>query len=109
MSKRIILSAGLMLAAGVAAAASQPAAAGLSAQEPKADTPEAGALLQLVDARSYHHCHNMPRRTRCHSSQRLPVNWPPNTNTPNRSSLRERHADRSGTSSSDGRGWPRQR
>jgi hypothetical protein len=51
-------------------------------------------LLQLADARGYHHCHNMPRRIRCHTKERLPVNWPPNTDTPGRSSLRDLHADR---------------
>lgn len=105
MLKRIVLSAGLMLAAGLAAAASQPAAAGLSVQEPKVDAPQFGALLQLVDARGYYHCHNMPRRTRCHAGQRLPVNWPPNTNTSRTSSQRERHADRAGTCSNGRWGW----
>lgn len=37
---------------------------------------------QLVDARDYRHCHNMPRRTYCHKGERLPRNWPPNSNTP---------------------------
>ncbi len=38
--------------------------------------------LQLAHARSDRHCHNMPRRTYCHKSERLPRNWPPNTKTP---------------------------
>jgi hypothetical protein len=67
--------------------------------------PEPGTLLQLADARSYHHCHNMPRRIRCHGKQRLPVNWPPNTNTPGTSSLREKHADKSGTCSGNRHSW----
>lgn len=37
---------------------------------------------QLADARPYTHCHNLPRRTYCHSSQKLPKNWPPNTSAP---------------------------
>ena len=41
-------------------------------------------LVQLADARSYRHCHNMPRRTYCHKAERLPRNWPPNSNTPGR-------------------------
>jgi len=45
--------------------------------------------LQLVDARSYWHCHNLPRRIYCHKSERLPRNWPPNSNTPGTSSLRK--------------------
>jgi hypothetical protein len=105
MSKRIILSAGLMLAAGLAAAASQPAVAALGALSPKADTSPPAALLQLADARRHYHCHNMPRRTRCHAGQRLPVNWPPNTNTPRRSRLSERHADRAGACANGRRGW----
>jgi len=105
MLKRMTMLPGLMLAAGVAAAASQPAAAGLSVQEPKAATPQLGALLQLIDVRSYHHCHNMRRRTRCHSTQRLPVNWPPNTNTSRRSSLSERHANKADTCANGRRGW----
>lgn len=56
----------------------------------------ASATLQLVDARTYHHCHNMPRRTRCHSKARLPVNWPPNTNTPGTSRLRDTDARKTG-------------
>ena len=105
MSKRNILSAGLMIAAGLAAASSQPAAAGYGALAPPMNALDAGALLQLADVRSYRHCHNMPRRTRCHFSQRLPVNWPPNTNTSNRSSLRERQADRAGRCADGRRGW----
>lgn len=39
-------------------------------------------LFDLVDARSYSHCHNLPRRIYCHKTRRLPSNWPPNTDTP---------------------------
>jgi hypothetical protein len=106
MSKRMILSAGLMLMTGAAAAASQPAAAGFGALEATAGSPHVSGLLQLADARTYHHCHNMPRRIRCHTGQRLPVNWPPNTNTPSRSTLRDLHADRGGNTCANGRrGW----
>jgi hypothetical protein len=42
------------------------------------------APLQLVDARGYRHCHNLPRRTYCHKGERLPRNWPANTDTPAR-------------------------
>ncbi len=52
--------------------------------------------LQLVDARKYWHCHNLPGRTYCHKGERLPRNWPPNSNTPGTSSLRNlRHAHHS--------------
>jgi hypothetical protein len=46
------------------------------------------SYLQLVDARSYWHCQNLPRHTYCHKGGRLPQNWPPNSNTPERSGLR---------------------
>ncbi len=72
-----------------------------------ADVEQKGSQLLNVDARSYRHCHNMPRRIRCHSTERLPVNWPPNSNTPGTSSLRERHADTSGPAplSSNHQAW----
>lgn len=41
-----------------------------------------GAAVQLADVRDYHHCHNLPGRTYCHEAQRLPRNWPANTDTP---------------------------
>jgi len=107
MSKRIILSAGLMLAAGLAAATSQSAAAALHATVPIMDATPRGSLLWLVDARSYRHCHNISWRRYCHKSERLPRNWPPNTNTPGTSSLRETHSDKGGTSSN--RRWSRRR
>ncbi len=69
-----------------------------------------GGILQPADARTYYHCHNMPRRVRCHAKQHLPVNWPPNTNTPGTASLRgEKRADRIGICSSDPRGGSCQR
>jgi hypothetical protein len=43
---------------------------------------QAAARLHLADARDYRHCHNVPGRVRCHESERLPANWPPNTDTP---------------------------
>lgn len=47
-----------------------------------ASGPAPSARIELADARSYTHCHNLPRRTYCHKAERLPVNWPPNTSTP---------------------------
>lgn len=41
--------------------------------------------LVVADAHSYRHCHNLPKRTYCHKADRLPQNWPPNTDTPHRS------------------------
>jgi hypothetical protein len=79
-----------------AASATLPVSAAPSADLTTAAGGEhKGSLLLNVDARSYRHCHNMPRRIRCHGTERLPVNWPPNSDTPGTSSLRERHADTS--------------
>ncbi len=100
MLKRVLQSACLALAAGIPATASQSAFAFHTPATMARGAPLEG-LLQLADARSYYHCHNMPRRVRCHAKQHLPVNWPPNTNTPGTASLREKHADKSGTCSSD--------
>jgi hypothetical protein len=36
---------------------------------------------RLAHVRAYHHCHNHPRRIYCHKRQRLPVNWPPNSDS----------------------------
>ncbi len=104
MSKCINLTAAL-LAAGFVAVVNQSAAAGPYAPALNLDTLAQDAPVQQVHARSYHHCHNMPRRIRCHKSQRLPVNWPPNTDTPGRSSLRDRHVDHTGTCSDRDRSW----
>lgn len=54
-----------------------------------------GAAVQLADARDYHHCHNLPGRTYCHEAQRLPRNWPPNTDTPARAGASSDRASRS--------------
>lgn len=40
--------------------------------------------LSPIDARSYRHCHNIHTRTYCHKADKLPVNWPPHTDTPAR-------------------------
>ena len=59
------------------------AVSGASARNEAAE-PNTVGLLQIADARSYRHCHNLPRRTYCHKGEPLPTNWPPNTNTPGR-------------------------
>jgi len=73
------------LALGAATTLAMPAHAaplgGISALG-ESKVPNADRLFQPVHARSYRHCHNMPRRTYCHAKERLPRNWPPNTNTP---------------------------
>ena len=40
------------------------------------------APIILASPHNYHHCHNLPRRVYCHKRERLPANWPPNSNTP---------------------------
>lgn len=88
MSKRTLLSARLALAAGLAVGISESAAAALYAQVPARDATLQENLFQPADARSYHHCHNTPRRIHCHTRGWLPSNWPPNSNTPGTSRLR---------------------
>ena len=39
------------------------------------DTMRANRLVELVDGRCYLHCHNFPRRTKCHKAERLPELW----------------------------------
>lgn len=50
--------------------------------------PDSTALpdgrIVVADAHSYRHCHNLQKRTYCHKADRLPQNWPPNTDTPHR-------------------------
>ncbi len=94
MVMRVFLSVALLLTAGLALPTSRPAMAGLYAGVPTADTAPQGHLLQLADSRGYYHCHNMPRRVRCHKNGRLPVNWPPHSNTPSKSSLRDLRTDK---------------
>ena len=66
--------------------ASAPNAAAVGETAPSNETTrgEDAELLQFVDARDYRHCHNLPRRTYCHATERLPRNGPPNTDTPAR-------------------------
>jgi hypothetical protein len=44
----------------------------------------ANGSVVLADAHPYRHCHNLAKRTYCHKADRLPQNWPPNTDTPHR-------------------------
>ncbi len=41
-----------------------------------------GGLVHLADARDYRHCHNIHTRVYCHRRDRLPMNWPPLSDTP---------------------------
>lgn len=57
-----------------------------SAESATPDSPKAiqGSLV-IADAHTYRHCHNLSKRTYCHKTDRLPQNWPPNSDTPHRS------------------------
>lgn len=37
--------------------------------------------IELSDARTYRHCHNTPRRTYCHTKERLPIRVPASKGT----------------------------
>lgn len=43
--------------------------------------------LVFVDTHPYRHCHNIHTRVYCHKKDRLPLNWPPNTDTPHGSTF----------------------
>lgn len=45
---------------------------------------QTNAGIVLVDKHTYRHCHNIHTRTYCHKSDRLPINWPPLSDTPHR-------------------------
>lgn len=50
--------------------------------------------LVVADAHTFRHCHNLSKRTYCHKADRLPQNWPPNTDTPHREeSARDRRQE----------------
>ncbi len=65
------------------------------------DEQEEGAVV-LIDAHPYRHCHYIHTRVYCHKRESLPMNWPPNTDTPHGStyenpsrpppSVKNRHA-----------------
>lgn len=57
-------------------------AAQASIVETLSETATSEKLTRLADARSYRHCHNIHTRVYCHKSDRLPVNWPPHSDTP---------------------------
>ncbi len=54
------------------------------------ETPTSEKRIQLADGRSYRHCHNIHTRVYCHKGDRLPVNWPPHSDTPNQQKIGQR-------------------
>jgi hypothetical protein len=69
----------IALIAAVIATSAVHAAIVPMAARPVPSTSSAG-WLQLADARGYHHCHNTPRRIRCHRSEWIPGLWLSRTN-----------------------------
>ncbi len=51
-----------------------------------------GGLIHLADARDYRHCHNIHTRVYCHRRDRLPMNWPPLSDTPSQDRKKPRDA-----------------
>ena len=60
----------LALCVSAAAFLMLDAAAGMLSALTPSERFFAGSLLR-VDVRSYYHCHNTPRRTQCHKTERL--------------------------------------
>lgn len=58
--------------------------------ETLSETATTEKLTRLADARSYRHCHNIHTRVYCHKSDRLPVNWPPHSDTPSQQKIEPR-------------------
>lgn len=58
--------AAVLIATSAVHAATAPMAASLLHEG------SSSAWFQRTDARGYHHCHNTPRRIRCHKSEWLP-------------------------------------
>lgn len=69
----------LALIAAVIATSAVHAASVPMAASPAPDGSSSN-WLQLADARGYHHCHNTPRRIRCHKSEWIPGLWLSRTN-----------------------------
>lgn len=57
-----------------------------SIKETLSESTTSEKVVRLADARSYRHCHNIHTRVYCHKRDRLPVNWPPLSDTPSRES-----------------------
>lgn len=47
-----------------------------------ADPEHNNGPMILIDTHPYRHCHYIHTRVYCHKSERLPMNGPPNTDTP---------------------------
>lgn len=66
--------------------------ANASPLSPSANGTPLGGLVHLADARDYRHCHNIHTRVYCHRRDRLPMNWPPLSDTPSQDRQKPRDA-----------------
>ncbi|SFV33197.1 hypothetical protein SAMN04488557_1873 [Hyphomicrobium facile] len=79
-------SAGLLMGAAAAVSILGSGAFSFAAESAvMGDRTSSYGGLVVADAHPYRHCHNLLKRTYCHKADRLPQNWPPNTDTPHRS------------------------
>lgn len=65
-------------------------AARASIVETLSETATSEKRIQLADGRNYRHCHNIHTRVYCHKGDRLPVNWPPHSDTPTQQKIGQR-------------------
>jgi hypothetical protein len=78
----------ILIAAMIAASTAHAATAPMSVS-PAADR-SSETWVELADAHTYHHCHSLPRHTRCHKSEWLPEQWRSSTNAPERAAIQGR-------------------
>jgi hypothetical protein len=53
-------------------------------ERPRTDFAPSEKKILMAHKRDFRHCHNIHVRTYCHKTDRLPVNWPPHSDTPAR-------------------------
>ena len=96
MKKMLVISQTLALATAVVMPSDALKAAPLAV-----NSSSFGCLGALqVDAHPYRHCHNIATRVYCHSTERLPRNWPPFSDSSSAHHYKPQEADRSKTRSS---------
>jgi hypothetical protein len=94
--KMLVISQTIALAAASAMPLDAPKAAPLTINASSFGCP---GVLQ-VDAHPYRHCHNIATRVYCHSTERLPRNWPPFSDSSSAHHDKPHKADRPKTQSS---------
>lgn len=73
-----------LIVVGVACALGLSAQASADDRAVGSESMTAYGSLVVADAHPFRHCHNLSKRTYCHKKDRLPQNYPPNTDTPHR-------------------------